>query len=269
MPITRSGAPTNHVSARARPASSRQSYKPSSNGKKWDLVIENESTKPDAKKSKTKTKSTVKGNQNSREASNPEDHGPRPRLTTPDLEFDYDRSQLRDPRPTPGRMNRPQYEEIMDREIVTEEWKSKYYIPLTATPSRLMTQKSIALRKERSKLNPLDSSHDLYVCHQKGLNGSPTYDSAGFQLDWRKVDKSMKPVAYNKKRMMNGMERALDKGEKDFQDMAEIFFSNYERPSSPHPIHHDYEDYMKDQVSKDLQIPFHQNHTPALQILEV
>jgi hypothetical protein len=29
------------------------------------------------------------------------------RLSTPDLEFDYDRSQLRDPRPTQGRKARP------------------------------------------------------------------------------------------------------------------------------------------------------------------
>ncbi|KAH8161814.1 hypothetical protein CIB48_g6435 [Xylaria polymorpha] len=35
----------------------------------------------------------------------------RPRLTTPDLEFDYDRSQLRDPRPTPGRTRQPRLEE--------------------------------------------------------------------------------------------------------------------------------------------------------------
>lgn len=45
----------------------------------------------------------------------------KPRLTTPDLEFDYDRSQLRDPRPTPGRKVRPRYEqhdmpaEVMNR----------------------------------------------------------------------------------------------------------------------------------------------------------
>ncbi|KAF1975273.1 hypothetical protein BU23DRAFT_566845 [Bimuria novae-zelandiae CBS 107.79] len=30
----------------------------------------------------------------------------KPRLTIPDLEFNYDRSQLRDPRPTPGRATR-------------------------------------------------------------------------------------------------------------------------------------------------------------------
>ncbi|KAM0724218.1 hypothetical protein Q7P37_000100 [Cladosporium fusiforme] len=34
---------------------------------------------------------------------------PNPRLTTPDLEFDFDRSQLRDPRPTPGRKARPRW----------------------------------------------------------------------------------------------------------------------------------------------------------------
>lgn len=36
-----------------------------------------------------------------------DDEQPRTRLTTPDIQFDYDRSQLRDPRQTPGRGGRP------------------------------------------------------------------------------------------------------------------------------------------------------------------
>ena len=37
----------------------------------------------------------------------------KPRLTTPDLEYDYDRSQLRDPRPTPGRRARPRWDDTV------------------------------------------------------------------------------------------------------------------------------------------------------------
>lgn len=96
-------------------------------------------------------------------------------LKEKDLEFDFDHSQIRDPRATPGRVKRPRYEE---REL-NEEFLSKFHIP-----------------KHRNKhTDPLYSFYDLHRCHRKGPDGSPTYDSAGFQLDYEKVAKWMKPVA--------------------------------------------------------------------------
>lgn len=47
-------------------------------------------------------------------------------------------------------------------------------------------------------MNPLSAFHDLDRCNQKGREGSPTYDSAGFQLDFNKVENWMKPTSYNK-----------------------------------------------------------------------
>ncbi|KAM0543653.1 hypothetical protein ACHAO7_009275 [Fusarium culmorum] len=97
----------------------------------------------------------------------------KPTLTEKDLEFDFDHSQIRDPRRTPGRVKRPRYEE---RDL-SEEWLSKFHIPNHKIPHT----------------DPLYTFYDLHKCHQKGPNGSPTYDSAGFQLDYKKVKDWMKP----------------------------------------------------------------------------
>jgi hypothetical protein len=180
---------------------------------------------------------------------------PRPRLTTPDLEFDYDRSQLRDPRPTPGRIDRPRLAQ-MDKEL-TEEWKSNFYIPQVPKPKGRLDsiQKSIRYC-EQSRLDPSAVFHDLYVCHDKGPDGSPTYDAAGFKLDWHKVDSWMHPRPYNRRRVVKGMERAVDKAQKDAREMHEIFFDGGKPPTGVY--HLTYEHYMKDQVSKDLGVPLHQ-----------
>ncbi|KAI1070876.1 hypothetical protein LB507_010934, partial [Fusarium sp. FIESC RH6] len=128
----------------------------------------------------------------------------KPTLTDKALEFDFDHSKIRDPRRTPGRVRRPRYEK---REL-SEEWLSKFHIP----------------NHRDEKNDPLYCFYDLHQCHKKGPNGSPTYDSAGFQLDYKKVEKWMKPVGYNKKSMMNSMDRALKKGDEEKKAAYEAFF---------------------------------------------
>jgi hypothetical protein len=184
-----------------------------------------------------------------------EQEDPRPRLTTPDLEFDYDRSQLRDPRPTPGRVARPRLDELHDTELM-EELKSRFHVPQVPKPKRRLNafDKDI-LYKEQSRLDPSATFHDLYVCHKKGPGGSPTYDSGGFQLDWNKVNRQMNPRPYNKRAIVRGMEETVDKAQRDSRAMYEIFF---EGGKPPHVDTHIYEHYMKDQVSKDLGVPIHQ-----------
>ncbi|KAI0530289.1 hypothetical protein GGR58DRAFT_524768 [Xylaria digitata] len=103
------------------------------------------------------------------EASNREQ---RPRLTTPDLEFDYDQSRLRDPRPTPGRVRRPRLRESE----VSEEFKQRFFIPKPERPKgRLNAYQKDLLYQEQSFLDPLQTFHDLHVCHRKGPYGQPTY----------------------------------------------------------------------------------------------
>jgi hypothetical protein len=63
----------------------------------------------------------------------------------------------------------------------------------------------------------------------------------------------MKPQAYNKSAMVNGMDRRINAEAKKEKRMAEIFFEKGEAPPSP------YEDAWawQDRVSKDLNIPWH------------
>ena len=182
----------------------------------------------------------------------------KPRLTTPDLEFDYDRTQLRDQRATPGRVKRARMREY----DLTEEFKQRFEIPKPVKPKgRLSRLEKDELFREESRLNPSATFQDLYICHGKGPDGSPTYDTAGFALDWHKVDNWMKPKPYNKKAMINGMERSLKRGATAREQMYSIFFTDGRAPDEA-------EDYMKDQVSKDLGIPWHQIGVPELRMWE-
>ncbi|KAI2466899.1 hypothetical protein F4781DRAFT_331710 [Annulohypoxylon bovei var. microspora] len=176
----------------------------------------------------------------------------KPRLTTPDLEFDYDRSQLRDPRPTPGRVTRPR----RDRYDMPEGFKERFFIPQPEKPKgRLNAFFKNKLSKEASLLDPSDPYHDEEVCLRKGRGGSPTYDSAGFELDRSKVERMRQPQAYNKSRIVKGMEKTLAKGERDSRSMNEIFFVDGKEPDTKN-VYVDL--YLKDHVSKDLGIPWHQ-----------
>jgi hypothetical protein len=241
MPRTRSGVASNQ-SLREGESNPQNLTKSTSKGLKKRLTDGHGPSNP-AKKTKTKTKPKSEANEQET----------RPRLTTPDLEFDYDKSQLRDPRETPGRVKRPRHEGME----LSHEWKSQFYIPEPKKPSgRLNAEQKDALFGEKALLDPSETFHDLHVCHKKGPDGSPTYDSAGFQLDWHKVDRWMKPKPYNKRAMIRGMERSVDKAQKDNRQMSEIFFEDGKPPIGVD--NHIYEHYMKDHVSKDLGIPIHQ-----------
>ncbi|KAI0165294.1 hypothetical protein GGR52DRAFT_103121 [Hypoxylon sp. FL1284] len=182
----------------------------------------------------------------------------KPRLTTPDLEFDFDRSQLRDPRPTPGRIARPRREEGE----LSEEFKQRFYIPEPEQPpGRLNAAKKEELYKQKSLVDPTDTFHHLHVCHHKGRAGSPACDTAGFQLDWEKVNDWMKPRAYSKKTIMNRTNRSLERGAREKREIYGIFFVDGEGLVSDES---DVMAHLKDHVSKDLGIPWHQIGTVQL-----
>jgi len=106
----------------------------------------------------------------------PDDTVPKkPRLTTPDLEFDYDRSQLRDPRPTPGRKVRPWYEGIDVPEDLKVHLEATCEIPKPQKPAgRLNRVQKNDLFVEEARLNPMRTFHHLYRCLDKGREGSPS-----------------------------------------------------------------------------------------------
>jgi hypothetical protein len=106
---------------------------------------------------------------------------------------------------------------------------------------------------ERVLNDPDHCFHELHVCFKKGPNGSPTYDKAGFELDYDKVAHWMKPQAYNKSKIMNSMNRAVNRAEDEKKRMAVMFFEPGAAPEG-HGLDCN---YWKDRVSKDLGIPFH------------
>jgi hypothetical protein len=105
-------------------------------------------------------------------------------------------------------------------------------------------------------MNPQHMFYSLYQCHHKGRDGSPTYDSAVFELDYDKVAEWRKPQAYNNKTMVRNMGRALDRAESEEKRMFEQFFD--EMPEASIDTRRKMKDYDKDHVSKDLDIPWHQ-----------
>lgn len=112
------------------------------------------------------------------------------------------------------------------------------------------------VHRQESLLDPLATSHALYVCHKKGRDGSPTYDEAGFQLDYNKVDEWMKPEVYDKRRMMRGMDKAIEKDDREQAEICKAFFKGDTAPRKSEPM--GFIDYVKDHLSKDLGIPWHQ-----------
>lgn len=58
----------------------------------------------------------------------------------------------------------------------------------------------------------------------KGRDGSPTYDERGFEMDWDKVNESIRPSAYNKHRAVRGMKNAVAKMQREMREMFECFF---------------------------------------------
>ncbi|KAI0448405.1 hypothetical protein F5B21DRAFT_497612 [Xylaria acuta] len=189
------------------------------------------------------------------EVSEEEKEQQRPRLTTPDLEFDYDKSQLRDPRPTPGRVRRPRLEE---REL-TSDFKQRFSVPVPEPVARKgisrAAQKEL-LCTEQALLDPSATSHDLYVCHKKGPRGGPTCDPAGFKLDYDKVAEWMKPKRYSKSRMVGGTARGLARGAREQREVFDCFFVAGDEPDANTAL--TAQDYVKDHISKDLGVPWHQ-----------
>ena len=143
------------------------------------------------------------------------DKGPdgRPVLELSGLEFDFDRSQLRDPRSLPGRKARPRYSSYeLDREqsSLKTRLETDFYVPKVEKPKgRLNGFQKDQLFGQNALVNPIHSFHDLHVCHKGGPNGPPVYDEAGFELDYDKVDDWMHPKPYNKRKMVSGMEKAV------------------------------------------------------------
>ncbi|KAI4958347.1 hypothetical protein J4E86_003946 [Alternaria arbusti] len=222
-------------------------------GQKRKVTSENEASAKQRRTSERQGAATsVRAEKKGERPKEEEPEQRKPRLTTPDLEYEYDRSKLRDPRPTPGRKARPRWE---DSPLTPQEIKDRinenFYIPKpTKPPARLNTALKDGMFRDECRLNPFKGFHDLYKCHDKGREGSPTYDGGGFELDWEKVD------PYNKNKMVRGMEKAVERARTEEQKMFDLFF--LAKWNDDEGVSSMVKDYVKDQVSKDIGVPWHQ-----------
>ncbi|KER00394.1 hypothetical protein AUEXF2481DRAFT_332 [Aureobasidium subglaciale EXF-2481] len=171
----------------------------------------------------------------------------RPRLTTPDLEFEYDQTQLRNPRSTPGRIGKPRYEEDDIPHDLKECFDNDYYVPKPES----------GMLDEGSKSDPRDVFHNIHRCIDKGPNGSPTTNNAEFQIYYNKAVQWSKPRALTRREMIDGMDGAIDQDRPDQEQMFNVFFTEDSRPGNSIE-ETDVVDYVKDKVSKDLDIPWYQ-----------
>ncbi|CAJ2502062.1 Uu.00g049150.m01.CDS01 [Anthostomella pinea] len=167
-----------------------------------------------------------------------------------------ERRELCDPRPTPGRKARPRWDDME----LSEEFKARFHIPKPEKPKgRLNALQKDKLFKQQTDMDPSQSFHDLHVCHKKGARGSPMYDSAGFQLDYKKVDDWFKPGVSSKSAAINGMERRIERGKREEKEMYASFFIDFVEGEGPDGTDmYDVKYYVKDHVSKDLGVPWHE-----------
>ncbi|KAK4947428.1 hypothetical protein LTR10_013796 [Elasticomyces elasticus] len=173
-----------------------------------------------------------------------------------DLEFDWDRHQLRDPRLTPGRVLPPR----RGQRDLTEEEKAFFKGPtpewLQGKP-RLSRADKDKIYEEEIRNNIAHPFHEMHLCYDKGPNGSPTYDQSGFELDYFKVAEWLKPKRVNKNRAqrIRNQDKHLKKLTYDWDRMTALFFIGGQGPSRWENKY--VELLIKDKVSKDLGIPFH------------
>ncbi|RYC54368.1 hypothetical protein CHU98_g11844, partial [Xylaria longipes] len=113
------------------------------------------------------------------------------------------------------------------------------------------------LSEKQALVDPTATFHDLHVCYEKGPRGR-AYDDAGFQLDYDKVAEWMKPKAYNRSRAVRGMERSLERGDREQREVFEVFFVEGDDPGDDVGRRLDAMHYVKDHISKDLGVPWHQ-----------
>lgn len=92
------------------------------------------------------------------------------RLTTLDIEFEYDRSQLPDPRGTPGRVRKPCYHEFDIPAELREEISQKFHLPKPEKPKgRLNWKQEDDLVRQEGLMNPLHCFHAEYKTKKAGV----------------------------------------------------------------------------------------------------
>ncbi|KAF9640058.1 hypothetical protein BFW01_g11864 [Lasiodiplodia theobromae] len=100
--------------------------------------------------------------------------------------------------------------------------------------------------------------HDLHLCYQRGPSEQPpTYDSAGYQLDYEKVANWMKPTRRGKRPSWQKESQRIEDHQRVQERVREIFFEPGAAPPKG-KVSPAMQWTWVDRVSKDLGVPFHQ-----------
>ncbi|THY28153.1 hypothetical protein D6D01_03976 [Aureobasidium pullulans] len=134
------------------------------------------------------------------------------------------------------------------------KYKTEFEVRKPDRPSH--ASQEYELYDNEALMNPLSSHREKTLMGSKGPGGSTTYDTAGFEIDYQKlVDGTNQPMT--KHEMISNMDRSIEKDEKEKKEMFELFFLPDEHPEDD-PLGHEIENFVKDQVSKDIGVPWHQ-----------
>ncbi|PVH90495.1 hypothetical protein DM02DRAFT_620987 [Periconia macrospinosa] len=108
--------------------------------------------------------------------------------------------------------------------------------------------------KDRYLTDPNSIFHTLHLCYSRGKDGRPTYDRAGYRLDYEKVADWMKMA--RPKALTSKQSARLQQKMEDDKMMAEMFF---EQGAKPEGFEMPYQmGALKERVSKDLGIMWHE-----------
>lgn len=126
-------------------------------------------------------------------------------------------------------------------------------------------KKPLRVRKQEefdrnAREDPNHVFHDLYVCRGKGPDGSPTYDQAGFELDYDKVMDWFKPHPIRKPTLKQSerMHERFKQKHKDEKEMGRLFYKNGAAPEDSIKRPSCAPDAWKEKVGKDLGVLWHE-----------
>lgn len=176
-----------------------------------------------------------------------------------------DTGRARDRLPTPGRnydaVKDPKARDNLPDPSLPQHMADKKQKEIDNFPRRKGPKPSALSSLELVRdayLNPDENFHGLYICHAKGPGAPPTYDEQGFELDYDKVCRWMKPTSVRSlKPTMSKMKKEdeyMAKKKEEERKMADMF---YEPGAAPEEVDIQQVDFWKDAVSKDLGVPWH------------
>jgi hypothetical protein len=180
----------------------------------------------------------------------------KPPLQVDDLYFEWDRTQLRDPRLTPGRLRPPHYTKMDDIPVSLLErlQESRSIYKQKRPEGRLFEGDIYDLSVDEQRHNPWEPNYALYQCYDKDYGGSPTYDYAGFQLDIDHVRHRLYPIYLNTDCTIRAARLEIEIEQSEEEQMFGLFFIDPENAKEGGCS----KDHICDHVGKDLGISYMQ-----------